>query len=120
MVSDRDIALFTLTRFSDRTIFLRRGLPSRFFGEHIVSNSLTTWLGEVTTGHGVMIIGGTLLSVLTGAVSWAGAAPLLAAGFVGLIWPENTALQTAAQQVATDAEGAMTAYTQAKKPPPLA
>jgi hypothetical protein len=83
-----------------------------------VSNSFSTWLGEVTTGHGVMIVGGTLLSVLTGSVSWLGAAPLLAAGFVGLIWPENTALQTAAQQAATDAESAFTAYTLGKKPPP--
>ena len=83
-----------------------------------MSNPLKSWLGEITTGHGVMIIAGTLLSVLTGSVTWAGAAPLLAAGVVGLVWPENSALQTAAQQVANDAVGAVTAYTQSKTTPP--
>jgi hypothetical protein len=73
-------------------------------------NLLKTWLGEVTTGHGVMIISGTLLSVLSGGMTWAGAAPLLVAGLIGLVWPENTALQTAGQAVATDVEGAVTAY----------
>ncbi len=73
-------------------------------------NSLKAWFGEVTTGHGVMLLAGTILSVLAGGMTWAGAAPLLAAGAIGLIWPENTALQTAGQVVATDVVGAVTAY----------
>jgi hypothetical protein len=73
-------------------------------------NSLKSWFGEVTTGHGVMVLSGTLLSVLSGGMTWAGAAPLLAAGVIGLIWPENTALQTAGQAVATDVVGVVSAY----------
>lgn len=73
-------------------------------------NSLRSWLGEVTTGHGMMILSGTLLSVLSGHLTWAGAAPLLTAGVIGLIWPENTTLQTAGQTIATDVEGAIAAY----------
>ena len=34
-----------------------------------------------------------------------GEVPFLAAGVVGLIWPENTALQTAAQAAITDLAG---------------
>ena len=73
-------------------------------------NSLKSWLGEVTTGHGVMVLSGTLLSVLSGTMTWATAAPLLTAGVIGLIWPENTALQAAGQAVATDVAGAVAAY----------
>jgi hypothetical protein len=75
-----------------------------------VLNSLKTWFGEVTTGHGVMVLAGTMLSVLSGGMSWAGAAPLLVAGAIGLVWPENTALQSAGQAVATDVAGVITAY----------
>jgi hypothetical protein len=74
-------------------------------------NSLKSWLGQVTTGHGFMILAGTLLSVMSGAITWAGAAPLLAAGVVGLVWPENSGLQTAAQTTATDIAGLVNAYT---------
>ncbi len=81
-------------------------------------NSLKTWLGEVTTGHGVMIISGTLLSVLSGGMTWAGAAPLLAAGVIGLIWPENAALQAAGQAVATDVTGIVSAYNNKSATPP--
>jgi len=88
------------------------------FGEHIVLNSLKTWFGEVTTGHGVMVLSGTLLSVLSGGMTWAGAAPLLLAGVIGLVWPENTALQTAGQAVATDVVGVVTAYNNKGVIPP--
>jgi hypothetical protein len=81
-------------------------------------NSLKTWFGEVTTGHGIMILSGTLLSVLSGGMSWAGAAPLLVAGLIGLIWPENTALQTAGQAVATDVAGIVAAYNNKSAIPP--
>jgi hypothetical protein len=90
------------------------------YGEHIMFNSLTTWFGEVTTGHGVMVLSGALLSVLSGGLSWAGAAPLLVAGVIGLIWPENAALQTAGEAAATDVTGIVTAYNNkgATPPPP--
>lgn len=73
-------------------------------------NSLRTWFGEATTGHGVMILSGTILSVLSGGMTWAGASPLLSAGVIGLVWPENTALQAAGQAVATDGAGVVAAY----------
>jgi hypothetical protein len=75
-----------------------------------VGNTIKTWFGEVTTGHGFMIIAGALLSVVSGATTWAAAAPFLAAGVVGLLWPENTALQTAAQAAITDLAGMLSAY----------
>jgi hypothetical protein len=81
-------------------------------------NSLKTWFGEVTTGHGVMVLSGTILSVLSGGMTWAGAAPLLAAGVIGLIWPENTSLQTAGQAVATDLVGVVSAYDNNKSATP--
>ena len=72
--------------------------------------SFSDWLGEVTTGHGAMIIGPTLLAVSSGTMDWPTAMPFLAAGVVGLLWPENTALKTAAQTAATDVEALITAY----------
>ena len=75
-----------------------------------MNNSLTAWLGQITTGHGFMILGGTLLSVFTGATSWSVAIPLLVAGVVGLLWPENTALSAAARATATDLEALLAAY----------
>jgi hypothetical protein len=83
-------------------------------------NSLKTWFGEVTTGHGAMVLSGTLLAVLSGGMTWAGAAPLLVAGVIGLIWPENNALQAAGQAVATDVAGLVTAYNNKGATPPSA
>jgi hypothetical protein len=81
-------------------------------------NMLKTWAGEVTTGHGVMVLSGTLLGIISGQIPWSGAAPLVTAGVIGLIWPENAALQAAGQTVATDAAGLVTAYNNAGTPPP--
>jgi hypothetical protein len=89
-----------------------------YFGEHIMLNSLKTWAGEVTTGHGVMVLSGTLLGILSGQIPWSGAAPLMAAGVIGLIWPENAALQAAGQTVATEAAGLVTAYNNEGTTPP--
>ena len=72
--------------------------------------SLKIWFGQVTTGHGVMIIGSTLLGVLSGSVSWPIAAPLLVAGATGLVWPENMALQSTSQAAATDLAKMLDAY----------
>ena len=78
---------------------------------------LTAWSGQVTTGHGFMIIAGTLFSVFTGSVTWTSAAPLLVAAVVGLVWPENTALQTAARATVTDVENVVAAYNNEANPP---
>jgi hypothetical protein len=75
-----------------------------------VNFSFSDWLGEVTTGHGAMIIGPTLMAVSSGTMDWPTAVPFLAAGVVGLLWPENTALKSAAQTAATDVETLITAY----------
>ncbi len=47
------------------------------------------WMGEITTGHGAMILVPTLLAVASEAMTWETAAPLLVAGVIGLIWPER-------------------------------
>ena len=73
-------------------------------------DSLKSWLGQVTTGHGVMILAGTLLSVFSGVTTLAGAAPLLIAAAIGLVWPENLALQTAGQAAAADVASIVSAY----------
>jgi len=71
---------------------------------------LHDWLGQVTTGHGAMVLGPTLLAVAGGQMDWTSATPLLVAGVIGLLWPENTALKTAGQNATTDIEALVTAY----------
>jgi len=75
-----------------------------------VNFSFSTWISEVTTGHGAMILGPTLLAVSSGTMSWPTAVPFLAAGVIGLLWPENTALKSAVQSTATDIETLIAAY----------
>ena len=67
-----------------------------------MNKSLMSWFGQVTTGHGMMVLAPTLLSVLSGTMNWTTATPLLVAGAVGLAWPENTALQSSARSAASD------------------
>lgn len=67
-----------------------------------MNTSIKSWLGQVTTGHGVMVLVPTLMSAVSGTMSWSQAAPLLVAGVVGLAWPENTALASSAQTSAAD------------------
>lgn len=74
-----------------------------------MNTNTKTWIGQVTTGHGFMVLAPTLLAVLSGTMSWTVAFPLLVAGIVGLAWPEKTALKDTAQTVAADLE---TAYAQ--------
>ena len=57
-----------------------------------------------------MVLAPTLLSVLSGAMSWPVALPLMVAGVVGLVWPENTALKSASQAAASDMAGMAAAY----------
>ena len=75
-----------------------------------MNNSLKSWFGQVTTGHGFMILAPTVLSVMSGTMNWTAAAPLLVAGALGLAWPENTALQAAGQTVASALADAVTAF----------
>lgn len=72
--------------------------------------NLSTWIGQVTTGHGAMIIGSTLVATSSGTMSWPTAVPFLAAGVMGLLWPENLRLQDSTQKVATDVEAMIAAY----------
>jgi len=72
--------------------------------------STKTWIGQVTTGHGFMLLAPTLLAVFAGTMSWDVAFPLLVAGAVGLAWPENGPLKDAAQAVAADLEKLYTQY----------
>ena len=57
-----------------------------------------------------MILAPTLATAMAGAMNWTTAAPLLVAGALGLVWPENTALQSAGQTAATDAMGIVNAF----------
>ena len=68
------------------------------------------WFRQVTTGHGMMILAPTLLALVGGQMTLQTAIPLLVAGVVGLLWPENVAAKTAAGAVATDIEALIAAY----------
>lgn len=75
-----------------------------------MSINLRGWIGQATTGHGVMILLPTILAMVTGELSMAAGVPLLVAAVVGLLWPENTALKGAVQTVAADVETVVSAY----------
>jgi len=68
------------------------------------------WLGQVTTAHGAMVLGPTLLAIASGSMSWQAALPLLAGGAIGLLWPENKPLASAAQAATADIAAAVTAW----------
>ena len=72
-----------------------------------MNSSTKIWIGQVTTGHGFMLLAPTLLAVLSGTMTWAIAFPLLVAGVVGLMWPENAALEDVAKTMATEFEAAI-------------
>jgi hypothetical protein len=82
-----------------------------------LNNSLNPWLGRVTTGHGVAVLASTLLAVLSGTTTWAGAAPFLLAGVIGLIWPEAAPPLTPAQPVAGQLTDVMTTHHGEPTPP---
>ena len=56
---------------------------AHFIRRRTVNFSFSEWIGEVTTGHGAMIIGPTLLAVSSGTMTWPTAVPFLVAGVVG-------------------------------------
>ena len=64
------------------------------------SMSLRAWFGQVTTGAGAMVLAPALLALLAHQMTLAQAIPVLAAGVVGLIWPENKALAGAVESAA--------------------
>jgi hypothetical protein len=72
--------------------------------------NLKHWIGQVTTGHGFMILAPTLMALASGTMNWETAVPLLLAGVVGLLWPENAPLKAAVQAAATDLETIVEAY----------
>jgi hypothetical protein len=82
-----------------------------YVGVISLNSSTKIWIGQVTTGHGFMVIAPTLLATLSGTMSWRVAFPLLVAGVVGLAWPENPALKDAAQTVAADLEKVYAQYS---------
>jgi hypothetical protein len=75
-----------------------------------VDLNLKTWIGQVTTGHGAMILGSTLVAASSGTMTWSTAVPFLAAGIIGMLWPENAPLKDVTQKVATDVEALIVAY----------
>jgi hypothetical protein len=73
-------------------------------------NKIEAWVRQVTTGHGVAVLGPTLLAVGTGQMTWLQALPLLVGGIALVLWPENTALQVAVKATVTDVEAVAAAY----------
>lgn len=66
----------------------------------MTAQTLKSWYGQVTTGAGAMLLAPTLLALFAHQVTLTQAIPALAAGVVGLIWPENRPLATAVQGAA--------------------
>jgi hypothetical protein len=56
----------------------------------ITKATMRTWFGQATTGGGIAALAATGSAAWAGQTTWAQAFPLLVAGFVGMIWPENT------------------------------
>ncbi len=72
----------------------------------MIATSIRAWLGQITTGAGVMVLAPTLLALLAHQRTAAQAIPALAAGVVGLLWPENGPLAAAVRGATTQLVGA--------------
>lgn len=83
--------------------------------------SLKSWYSQVTTGGGAAALSYAAVQLLTHNMSLLQVLPWVAAGIVGLIWPENKGLQTLVQAdtaqavqvaptVATDAHAILDAF----------
>ena len=59
---------------------------------------MRVWLGQSTTGTGIAAVLAALAAVASGAATWQQVVPLLVGGLAGVIWPENTALKTTAEE----------------------
>ena len=68
-------------------------------------DAFKVWFGQATTGAGIAGILGTLSAVAAGQLTLQHAAPLLVAGVVGLVWPENKAVQQQASTFTQDLIG---------------
>ncbi len=75
------------------------------------------WFGQATTGAGFATLLGAASSIASGTVSWQHALPLIVGGVVGLVWPENTSLQTAVGGAASSVESILSALHTAPQPP---
>lgn len=71
-------------------------------------SKLGTWLGQVTTGGGVVLLIKAVGDLAQGA-SIATVWPTLLMALVAMIWPENTAAQAAGKQLVTDAQALVAA-----------
>jgi hypothetical protein len=71
---------------------------------------MQAWVGQITTGQGVMILAPTVMAVMSGSMTWETALPLLVAGVTGLIWPESTTASVASQAAAKDIQALIVAY----------
>ncbi len=72
----------------------------------MTATGIKAWFGQVTTGAGFMLLAPTVLALLAHQITPEQAFPALAAGIVGLIWPENKALASAVENGAVQAIGA--------------
>ncbi len=69
--------------------------------------TIKSWLGQSTTGTGIAAILASLGAVASGALTWQQALPLAIGGLAGVIWPENTGLNTQASAIASSIENLM-------------
>ena len=68
------------------------------------------WLGQSTTGTGLSALFAYLVAVASGSMTWVQAMPLLVGGLVGLVWPEDAGLKSAAQETTISIERLVEAY----------
>ncbi|MDE2471021.1 MAG: hypothetical protein KGL35_20330 [Bradyrhizobium sp.] len=72
--------------------------------------SIAVWFGQKTTGAGIAAILGALSAVATGSLTWHAAIPVLIAGIVGLVMPENASAASATHTLVADTETLISAY----------
>lgn len=68
------------------------------------------WLAQSTTGTGLSALFAYLAAVASGSMIWVQAMPLLVGGLVGLAWPEDAGLKSAAQETTISIERLVDAY----------
>lgn len=68
------------------------------------------WLAQSTTGTGLSALFAYLAAVASGSMTWMQALPLLVGGLVGLAWPEDVGLKSAAQETTVSIERLVEAY----------
>lgn len=68
------------------------------------------WLAQSTTGTGLSALFAYLAAVASGSMTWVQAMPLLVGGLVGLAWPEDAGLKSAAEETTLSIERLVDAY----------